>query len=396
MIKILLTLTIVLIILYIATSATKLTNEGFDNQNYQEWSLENINPFKRSFYEVKNVTLSLATGNEYSAKHHFANYLGKILKHNLRFKVPFTLNSSTSAGSYDNITLVNRYDRDMGIATEFSLKRALSRQLPRWRNKDHMEDIQFVSGLFDANLMIIALDSSFGVLDLNDIANKSYNRKLTVHIGQPDSDTNAMSRHIFKLVGLVPGEDFNVSEVDTETMLSQYNNGIDIVIRLDANPNHIIKKVLETAPSHFLSILKLNNGYMNTSTPEEQKIYKDNPTIHKSVLVSNDMFRLYSSLSKTHSRNEFIPTVRTRYVLFANKRVASEHIYQVTNILQKYVNEFNKENYFNYVTGLEMSYTFLDIPYHPGALKVYTEENYRVEDSKKENCIHYRPGANCT
>lgn len=337
---------------------------------------KDFNPFLREYYLSKERVINYAASDDNVINYDFAEYLHELLKDTLKRVGLFKINITRVPNNEDSIAQTNYGNVDLGVATEYELDSML-------RNKDNkIDNLRYVCSLYDTDVVVLA-DNSSMMFDLNDTRNKR------VHIGIRGSTTNKLARKIMSLCGI---NEVTLIETDYQQLIeNDYGTNVDAVFLLNSKYNDVLLQLTNKVPSHLLSIKSLNNGNVYSKTIDEIKLYRENPYIHKKMLSYIEYVNYYPKLSRVNERQDYIPSIKTRYVLFAHKYVEEEIGYNVLKTIHSHLNSLNSENFLNNDSLMSISYSLLPLKTHNGVLKYYKEHNIISE----LDCIHYYNDAVC-
>lgn len=340
--------------------------------------LEVYNPFIKEFYLSKERVINYAASfNDKNLE--FANYLEVLLKENFKKEALFKLNVVEVATNNDAIVQTINNNTDFGVATEFELY-----------NND-LSKLGYISSLYDAQFMVLSTNSNPTFMDFNEIEN---NRKCRVCIGPPNSMNNIFSRKIIALCG-INIDNVVLYEVDDETLIKEYGNSITVALFVSSYTNEIIKTLCNNVESHFIPIKMLNNGNLYSKTSNEKQIYTNNPYIHKSLISYHDAVLNFPKLTRLNERENYIPSVKTRYVLFSNINIEPQISYYVINTIAKYIEMLKNENYLASDTLMDLSFTLLNMQIDKGVRRFYIEKNIIIESTTIPECIRFNKSTNC-
>ena len=335
--------------------------------------LKTFNPFIKEYYLAKERIVTIATGTEEAIHHNFANYLDILMKdRNSMFKV----NVTDVATNAESIAQTNVGNTDYGIASEYAL------------SNSNVENIRYVCSLYDANVLILSDDRNTQLFDFSDLEGSS----LSVHIGPKGSLSNVMARRVMDLCG-ISVERMNVVETSYDSLLEDYGKSVRVVFLVSVMNNELLLKLTDSISSHFITLNKLNNGNLYSKTAAEIQIYKENPYLHKTLLDYNDFSKMYPKLARLNERQHYIPSIKTRYVLFAHNGLEEDIGYFVLKTISK--NLHNLSSFMPSSTLLDISFSLLPLELEKGARKFYKEENLIVTNEENSDCVYYINGAKC-
>ena len=340
--------------------------------------LQVYNPFIKEFYLSKERVINYAASfNDKNLE--FANYLEVLLKENFKNEALFNLNVVEVATNSDAIVQTINNNTDFGVATEFELY-----------NND-LSKLGYISSLYDAHFMVLSTNSNASFIDFNDIEN---NRKCRVCIGPPNSINNIFSRKIIALCG-INIDNVVLYEVDDTTLIKEYGDSITVALFISSYTNEIIKTLCNNVESHFIPVKMLNNGNLYSKTSSEKQIYTNNPYIHKSLISYQDAVLNFPKLTRLNERQNYISSVKTRYVLFSNINVDPQISYYVINTIAKYIEILKNENYLASDTLMELSFTLLNMQIDKGVRRFYIEKNIIIESTTIPECIRFNKDTTC-
>lgn len=335
--------------------------------------LRMFNPFIKEYYLAKERVITIATGQEEAIHHNFANYLDIVMKdHNSMFKV----NVTSVATNAESIAQTNVGNTDYGIASEYAL------------SNTNVENLRYVCSLYDANVLVLSDDRNTRLFDFSDLEGSS----LAVHIGPKGSLSNVMARRVMELCGIMV-ERVNIVETSYEELMENYGKSVRVVFLVSVMNNDLVLKLTNAVSSHFISINKLNNGNLYSKTAAEIQIYKENPYLHKTLLDYSDFSKMYPKLARLNERQHYIPSIKTRYVLFAHRGLEEDIGYFVLKTISE--NLHNLRSFMPSSTLLDISFSLLPLEMEKGARKFYKEENLIVTSVQNPDCIYYINGAKC-
>ena len=332
--------------------------------------LKTFNPFIKEYYLAKERVITFATGTEEAIHHNFATYLDFLMKdRNSMFKV----NVTSVATNAESIAQTNVGNTDYGIASEYALSNA------------NVKNIRYVCSLYDANVLILSDDRNTRIFDFNDLEGSSFG----VHIGPKGSLSNVMARRVMELCG-ISVERVNIVETSYETLVEDYGKSVRVVFLVSVMNSELLLKLTDSISSHFITLNKLNNGNLYSKTAAEIQIYKENPYLHKTLLDYNDFSKMYPKLARLNERQNYIPSIKTRYVLFAHNGLEEDIGYFVLKTIATNLHSFMPSG-----TLLDISFSLLPLEMEKGARKFYKEENLIVTNEENSDCIKYINGAKC-
>ena len=332
--------------------------------------LKTFNPFVKEYYLAKERIVTIATGTEEAIHHNFANYLDILMKdRNSMFKA----NVTDVATNAESIAQTNVGNTDYGIASEYALSNA------------NVKNIRYVCSLYDANVLILSDDRNTRIFDFNDLEGSSFG----VHIGPKGSLSNVMARRVMELCG-ISVERVNIVETSYETLVEDYGKSVRVVFLVSVMNSELLLKLTDSISSHFITLNKLNNGNLYSKTAAEIQIYKENPYLHKTLLDYNDFSKMYPKLARLNERQNYIPSIKTRYVLFAHNGLEEDIGYFVLKTIATNLHSFMPSG-----TLLDISFSLLPLEMEKGARKFYKEENLIVTNEENSDCIKYINGAKC-
>ena len=332
--------------------------------------LKTFNPFIKEYYLAKERVITFATGTEEAIHHNFATYLDFLMKdRNSMFKV----NVTSVATNAESIGQTNVGNTDYGIASEYALSNA------------NVKNIRYVCSLYDANVLILSDDRNTRIFDFNDLEGSSFG----VHIGPKGSLSNVMARRVMELCG-ISVERVNIVETSYETLVEDYGKSVRVVFLVSVMNSELLLKLTDSISSHFITLNKLNNGNLYSKTAAEIQIYKENPYLHKTLLDYNDFSKMYPKLARLNERQNYIPSIKTRYVLFAHNGLEEDIGYFVLKTIATNLHSFMPSG-----TLLDISFSLLPLEMEKGARKFYKEENLIVTNEENSDCIKYINGAKC-
>lgn len=335
--------------------------------------LKTFNPFVKEYYLAKERIVTIATGTEEAIHHNFANYLDILMKdRNSMFKA----NVTDVATNAESIAQTNVGNTDYGIASEYALSNA------------NVKNIRYVCSLYDANVLILSDDRNTRIFDFNDLEGSSFG----VHIGPKGSLSNVMARRVMELCG-ISVERVNIVETSYETLVEDYGESVRVVFLVSVMNSELLLKLTDSISSHFITLNKLNNGNLYSKTAAEIQIYKENPYLHKTLLDYNDFSKMYPKLARLNERQNYIPSIKTRYVLFAHNGLEEDIGYFVLKTIA--TNLHNLRSFMPSGTLLDISFSLLPLEMEKGARKFYKEENLIVTNEENLDCIKYINGAKC-
>jgi|UniRef100_A0A6C0J1W2 TRAP-type uncharacterized transport system substrate-binding protein len=340
--------------------------------------LQVYNPFIKEFYLSKERVINYAASfNDRNLE--FANYLEVLLKENFKKEALFKLNVVEVSTNSDAIVQTINNNTDFGVATEFELY-----------NND-LSKLGYISSLYDAHFMVLSTNSNATFMDFNEIEN---NRKCRVCIGLPNSMNNIFSRKIIALCG-INIDNVVLYEVDDETLIKEYGNSITVALFVSSYTNEIIKTLCNNVESHFIPIKMLNDGNLYSKTNNEKQIYTNNPYMHKSLISYQDAVLNFPKLTRLNERQNYISSVKTRYVLFSNINIDPQISYYVINTIATYIEMLKNENYLEGDTIMDLSFTLLNMQIDKGVRRFYIEKNIIIESTTIPECIRFNKNTKC-
>lgn len=355
-----------LFLVYLAVAAVFFVYFFYDR-------LRKFNPFLKEYYLAKERVITFATGQEEAIHYNFASYLDIVMRdRNSMFKV----NVTSVATNAESIAQTNVGNTDYGIASEYALSNA------------NVENLRYVCSLYDANVLILSDNRNTRLFDFSDLEGSS----LAVHIGPKGSLSNVMARRVMELCGIMV-ERMNIVETSYDALLEDYGKSIRVVFLVSVMNNDLVLKLTNAVSSHFITLNKLNNGNLYSKTAAEIQIYKENPYLHKTLLDYSDFSKMYPKLARLNERQNYIPSIKTRYVLFAHSGLEEEIGYFVLKTISE--NLHNLRSFMPSSTLLDISFSLLPLEMEKGARKLYKEENLIVTSVQNPDCIYYVNGAKC-
>jgi TRAP-type uncharacterized transport system substrate-binding protein len=358
-----------LFLVYLAVAAIFFIYFYYDN-------LRAFNPFIKEYYLAKERVITFATGSEENINYEFGNYLNVLMKEHLKRVGYFKVNVSSVVSNAESIEQTNIGNTDFGIATEYTLSKA------------NTKNIRYICSLYDANVLILSDNRNTRIFDFNDLEGSS----IVMHIGPKGSLSNSMARQVMALCG-IPVERVKIAETPYDTLVEDYGKSIRVVFLVSVMNNDLLLKLTNSVSSHFITLNKLNNGNLYSKTAAEIQIYKENPYLHKTLISYQNFFKMYPALTRLNERQHYIPSIKTRYVLFSNSNLEEDIGYFVLKTIVEQLHSL--EEFIQKATLMDISFSLLPLEMDKGARKFYKEQNIIVTSEQNPDCIYYINGAKC-
>lgn len=320
------------------------------------------NPFSNSFYQ----------------KPHHAS---KIYARNRDLHRPLIIHTigahlfqSTMRGIRGALVDLNNGNLDYVIDTELNIAPALKTV--------NVPNIRYICSLY-ASTLILIVPNSVNIIDIGDI--KHINCEIRIAVSGEEQ-----RRALLHVLEMYPEIHTEIDIVDESVIKKEYGHKYQIYADLILETNSLVRTLTDQAPSHLVSMHKINAGSYYI-TDSERPFYQKYPYFRKDMIDIIDLHRQYPQLSQVHNRDIYYSTVNCRYILLTRSsqpdKDVSEVLHKVLfllglryNMQQGYpkISHAKREQltvsrFFEGTTAADIGHTSTSITVHSGAEAVYRD-----------------------
>jgi hypothetical protein len=291
--------------------------------------------------QAAETRLVLATGGTAGTYYPLGGAMAKIWNS----KIPeMNVTAQTTGASAENVRLVDKGEAELALVQSDTLDFAYNAQPPF---KEKLTKMQAVAVLYPEIIQVVTSANS----PAKSIAEL---KGMKVGIGAPGSGTEANFRQLMDVYGLSK-DDVNAQYLSFSESAEQFkDNHIDAFIVTAGIPNAAIMDISSQSSIRLI----------NVAEDKVQQLTKKYPFLSAAKVPANT----YKGLDTDTS------TVAVNAVLVVSSDMKEDVVYNLTKALFDNLNELAASHAKGKELSLKTAATGVSIPFHPGAMKYYSEK----------------------
>lgn len=289
------------------------------------------------------VKLVIGTGGKGGVFYPYGEGLAKILTANMPGATVTTLET---AGSVDNMKYIQSGKVQMGLSTVDSAYDAIQ-GFGAYTDSGKVPALA-LAVLYTSFVHIVASDAS-GIKSINDMKGK------IISVGDSGSSTEGAADRILQAAGIDPKTEItrqNLSLADTTAAMSA--GKVDAFFWIGGLPTKAISDMFTAGTkAHFIDA----SQYVEPLADKYGSVY-----------------RTYTLPKDVYATAADVPGIGVGNILFVNENMPEGQAYQILTTIFAHLDEVHKLHPQAASLTLESAPVGSSIPFHPGAIKFYTEK----------------------
>lgn len=329
--------------------------ENFINQyethaKHEKQIIPFANPFNPNFYKDDQHEKKYSIGLRKSS-------FGEIFANKFLDKY----NKKYYTTEFEILKNINNYNINYGVIS-----------LETWSyfiQQNPNNNIRFIASLTNANINILAKNG----IDINLNYNGIYNKIYKINVLYENSLHHLSCKKLLNYL--------NISKYFTFVFNPTLENtNYDIIYYIGVHPIKYLINIQQKINLHYINInfFEHKNDFLH--------LYK---SYEHELLDINNLFKIYQHLTIIDKRNNYIKTIKTKYIFISNDKTDFKHMNEFIQIKKNLL--FNYDVNFktmNQVSLVETSYnTRFNIPYNNDAKEYY---NHMKIHSTVDNIYHWK------
>lgn len=293
---------------------------------------------------LESATLVIGSGRQGGVFFPYGAGLAKLLSTNL---TGVTATSIETAGSVENMKLLQNEKIQIGFSTVDSAYDAVQGQ-GAYSENGKVPALALVV-LYNSFMHIVVSEAS-GIKSIDDMKGK------IVSVGDTGSSTEGAADRILNTAGLDPKTGITRQNLSVaEATAAMAAGKLDAFFWVGGLPSKAIQDMLTNgAKVRFLDI-----------SPLLKPLATQYGSVYQAATMPKDVYGLEADL----------PGIGIGNILFVNASMSEERAYQILTVIFAHLEDVHKFHAQGANLSLENAISGSPIPFHPGAIRFYTEHN---------------------